>query len=154
LIAPFEHEGAARRLVHLLKYRGVSSFADMAAEALAPYVPHLPLVPVPRALTRRIRYGVDPARVLATALARRLDVPVVPALVPHLHRSPRAGRDHDKAVSLFAVRASPHPEFVLVDDVVTTGATMTAAVRSLGRERVRMAVAANTVSGVSRLSSP
>jgi predicted amidophosphoribosyltransferase len=137
-----------------LKYRGVTSFADLAAEALEPLVPRLPLVPVPRALTRRIRYGVDPAGVLASALARRLDVPVEPLLVPHLHRSRRAGRDHGKAVSLFTVRPSQCPEVVLVDDVVTTGATMAAAILSLGPERVRMAVAANTVSGVSRLSSP
>jgi predicted amidophosphoribosyltransferase len=154
LVSVFEHDGAAQRLMHLLKYRGVAEFAELAAQLLESRVPSLPLVPVPRAMTRRLKYGVDPARVIASRLGRRIGAPVVPALVAELHTRRRAGRDHRRAVRPFRARAMAYPEVVVVDDVVTTGATMAAAIEALGPERVRMAVAANSVSGVSSLPLP
>lgn len=154
MVAPFEHDGAARRLMHLLKYRGVDVFAAVVAEILETRVPSLPLVPVPRAMTRRLKYGVDPARVIATHLGRRIGSPVVPALVPALHSRRRAGRDHGLAVRPFRARSHPHPEVIVVDDVVTTGATMSAAISALGSNRVRMALAANSVPDMSSLPLP
>jgi len=152
LYAAFEHEGAAKTLVHHLKYRGVTVYAEVVADALESRVPALPLVPVPRAWSRRIRYGVDPANAIATALGRRIGVPVVPVLRPRLHTRRRAGDDHSRPVPDFSVRELGDPEVVVVDDVVTTGATIVAAACGLGRHRVRMAVAANVVSTVSSLS--
>lgn len=140
--------------MHLLKYRGIGDCAEMAAELLEQRVPRLPLVPVPRALTRRLKYGVEPARVIAEALAHRIGVPVTTALVPPLHRGRRAGRDHGRPVGPFRIRSLRYPEVVVVDDVVTTGATMAAGIEALGRERVRAAVAANNVPGLSRLPVP
>ena len=68
LVRPlYLHEGPIRSAVHALKYRG----ADRVAEVLAPFLTGLlpddtsALVPVPRALARTIRYGIDPGRVLA-----------------------------------------------------------------------------------------
>lgn len=154
LVAAFEHDGAAQRLMHLLKYRGVDEYADLAAQLLESRVPSLPLVPVPRAISRHLRYGVDPARVIASRLGRRIGAPVVSALVPFLHNGRRAGRDHRRPVRPFRARPLSYPEVIVVDDVVTTGATMAAAFAALGPERVRMAVAANSVSVVSSLSLP
>lgn len=153
LVAPFDHSGAARRLMHLLKYRGMLEFAELTAELLTARVSRLPLVPVPRALSRKVRYGVDPALAIARALGRRLDVPVLRALVPPLHTRRRAGHDHGVAVRPFRVRLMPKGQVIVVDDVVTTGATIGAAVEALGRERVRLAAAANSVVGVSSLSA-
>ena len=168
LIVAFEHTGPARTLVHHLKYRGITEYADLVASTLAPRLPRLPLVPVPRALTRRIRYGVDPAVVLASMLSKRLDVPVFPLLRAPVHSRRRAGGDHSRSVSGFKVRPleqSPRgrpleqssrgrtlPGRVLVvDDVVTTGATLLSAIASLGEDRVHAAVAANAVAQVSSL---
>ena len=153
-MAPFEHEATAQRLVHLLKYRGVTDFAELVAELLSSRVPALPLVPIPRALTRRLKYGVDPALVIARALGRRLKAPVTNVLLPQLHSSRRAGRDHGRPVPAFRLWRPPPAEVMVVDDVVTTGATMSAATAALGVDRVRIAVAANSVSSVSSLSSP
>lgn len=150
LVAAFEHTGAARELIHHLKYRGITSYADLVAEMLAPRLPPLPLVPVPRALTRRLRYGIDPAGWLARRLSLRTGGPVVHVLEAPWHRTRRAGGDHGPAVAAFRSAGALPDQLILVDDVVTTGETMAAAISSLGLERVRAAVAANSVPNVIR----
>lgn len=153
MVAAFQHEGAAKTLMHHLKYRGVVSFAELAAEILAPRVPRAPLVPIPRSLSRRIKYGVDPAREIAAALGRRLGVPVVQTLVSPIHTKRRAGRDHSRPVSPFHTRSPLRSPVVVVDDVVTTGATVLAAVNTLGVETVRTVVAANVVPEASNVAA-
>jgi predicted amidophosphoribosyltransferase len=154
VIAAFEHDDAARVLIHHLKYRGITDYADLVADVLTPRLPRLPLIPVPRALTRRVRYGVDGARVVASALARRLGVPVVDALGTPLHAPRRAGRDHARRVQPYRLRHEVPVECLIVDDVATTGATIMAAVAALGPERVRAAVTANLVPQASNVTSP
>jgi predicted amidophosphoribosyltransferase len=154
LVAAFEHSGPAPSLVHLLKYRGVVFFADYVAEALATRVPRLPLVPVPRAMSRRLRYGVDPALEIARRLAIRLEVPVWQILRPPIHARRRAGGDHSVPGSGFGVRRRPSSRVVLVDDVVTTGATIMSACDALGPDRVALAASANVVPAVSSLLAP
>lgn len=150
LLAGFEHSGAAKTLVHHLKYRGMTGYADLVAAMLAPRIPPLPLVPVPRALTRRLRYGIDPGRVLAQRVAGVTGAPLVPVLGAPVHTRRRAGSDHRRVVTPFRIDGPLPSALVLVDDVVTTGATLEAAIRSLGPERVRMAIAANAVAGARR----
>lgn len=151
VVAAFEHEGAAKALIHHLKYRGVTAVAELTAEVLWQRLPSVPLVPVPRALSRRLKYGVDPAREIASALARRMRVPVVSSLVPAVHTRRRAGRDHSRAVPPFRVRREPATPVILVDDVVTTGATVGAAVGALGADRVRLVAAASVVLATSNV---
>ncbi|MEE9178555.1 MAG: hypothetical protein V3U46_09010 [Acidimicrobiia bacterium] len=147
LVAAFEHSGPAKTLIHHFKYRGLAGYADLAASVLAERLPQLPLVPVPRARTRRIRYGIDPARALADRLAHHLGVPVLSLLQPPLHRQRRAGGDHSRGVTGFRLRHTPEGPVLVVDDVVTTGATMLSAITSIGENHVRAAVAANAVPG-------
>lgn len=152
VIAPFEHEGAARSLMHLLKYRGLTGYAQLVAEMLAERLPEVPLVPVPRAISRRVRYGVDPALVIARAISVRSGQPVVRALAAPLHSRRRAGGDHSLAPGPFRLRRRPSSPVIAVDDVVTTGSTLSAAVAALGDQSVTCAAAANLVSDVSSLS--
>jgi predicted amidophosphoribosyltransferase len=147
LIPAFEHTGAARELIHHLKYRGMTDYAELVAAVIAPRVPPLPLVPVPRALSRRLRYGIDPARVLANRLSTRTSAPVLPLFQPRLHTRRRAGGDHQRKVGLFRIRGPAPDSLLLVDDVVTTGATVEAAIRSLGQRRVVAVIAANAAAG-------
>jgi len=151
LVPAFEHSGAACQLIHHLKYRGVVGYADLVVEVVAPRVPTLPLTPIPRAWSRHLKYGVDPARLIARRLAARLGVPMVELLTPHLHTARRAGRDHTRRVGRFEVGSERIPEVVLVDDVFTTGATVLAALESLGADRVRAVVSANDASRGSNL---
>lgn len=154
LVAGFEHSGTAKTLVHHLKYRGVAHYAEMVAELLEPRLPRVPLVPIPRALSRKLRYGVDPAHVIATALARRLRVPVVEALAHPIHTPRRAGRDHSRRVRRFRKRLPLRFQVAIVDDVITTGATARAAVDAIGADLVCIVAAANVVAGMPTLGSP
>jgi predicted amidophosphoribosyltransferase len=151
LASAFEHVGAARDLIHHLKYRGVVYYAEMVADALEHRLPRIPIVPVPRALSRRLQYGVDPALILSRALSRRLGVPVISALAPPLHTRRRAGRDHAMPVGPFRSRRALRFPVLVADDVVTTGATALAAVKALGPDLVRAVTSANVVSEVSNL---
>jgi predicted amidophosphoribosyltransferase len=152
LVGAFEHVGPAKSLIHALKYRGVRGYERLVAKVLAPRLPRLPLVPTPRAMSRRVTYGVDAARVIATAIADELDVPVVDLLRSPVHSRKRAGTDHRQPVARFASGSGPRGPVILVDDVVTTGATLLAGAASLGT--VSMAVAANLVPEVSSLRDP
>jgi predicted amidophosphoribosyltransferase len=125
----------------------------MISDRLEERLPPLPLVPIPRAVSRRLRYGIDPALVIAQALAARSGSPVLQVLRRPWHSRRRAGGDHRRPVTGFRVSPFTAPEVIVVDDVVTTGSTLLAAVAALGPERVAMAVAANSALGVSTLST-
>jgi predicted amidophosphoribosyltransferase len=134
-VAGFVHEGAARRLVHALKYGAVVAAAEPLAEALARQIPGsvTALVPIPRARLRAFRYGIDPAAVLASAVGRRTGLPVIDALRPRWWWRSHAGRARDERSSLaFGVARVAVPRgAALVDDVLTTGATALAAAEAL-----------------------
>ena len=149
LVAAFEHAGVARELVHGLKYRGLTLFADLVVDIVAPRVPPLPVVPVPRTWSRQILYGVDPAREIGLRLARALDVPLLELLSPPIHARRRAGGDHSMPAPELRARRRPGGAFVLVDDVVTTGATVSSAARALAMGRLALVVAANAADMVS-----
>ncbi len=145
VIAGFEHSGPARLLAHHLKYRGLVGYARLVAAILAPRVPPCPLVPVPRSLSRRLRYGTDPALLLATFVSKETGNPVLRLLRAPLHVPRRAGGDHRREVRSPRLRKRTLEYVVLVDDVMTTGATLEAAVYAIGVGQVRAAVVANAV---------
>ncbi len=145
VFAPFTHEASARRLVHRLKYEGLTSAGEVLATAMARLVPSgaSALVPVPRAIVRKVRYGMDPAVTLARLVGARTGVPVVAALRPQLWWPAHAGSNRAaRRPPRFRSVASVPQDSVLIDDVLTTGATLDAAAEMLGLNRALTATRA------------
>ena len=134
--AAFHHSGAAASLIHHVKYRRCTGSADVLATAMTAVLrpDTAALVPVPRALVRRISHGIDPAAELAVAVHRRSGVPVQPVLRAPVLWSRHAGRprSHRSAIG-FSATWVPPGHIVLIDDVVTTGRTALSAARALQR---------------------
>ena len=149
LVAAFEHEGVARELVHGLKYRGMTSFADLVVETISHRVPPLPVVPVPRTWSRQLRYGIDPAREIGRRLARAKHVQLLDLLSAPLHAPRRAGGDHNRPPPDLKTAKALSGPVILVDDVVTTGATVRSAVMALGSERIALVFSATLADTVS-----
>lgn len=136
----FAYDGPAGAVVRALKFGGRSGLADAMGAQLAARAPAEWLagsvVPVPVHPDHRRRRGVDHTRVLATALARRIRQPFADCLVRGGDPSPQLGRSRAQRMlgplGVIEARAAPR-RVLLVDDVVTTGATIGACVAALRR---------------------
>lgn len=147
----FIHEEPIRSAVHALKYHGVDSIARRLAPWLAARLPGnaSALVPVPRSLMRRVRFGVDPGRLLAGRVAECAQLPVADVLRAPVHHRSQLRLRRSEGLR-FRLAALPPSGSVLIDDVLTTGATLSAAAAacrgriSEGLTLTRSPVAAST----------
>ena len=140
--APYRYEFPLIELIHLLKYSGEISTARILgtllgrrlAERGRPAVDAI--VPVPLFPAREARRGYNQAREIAVFAASQLRLPVMTRLARRVRdtaeqaKLPAAER-HDNLKNAFALRATPPPRIAIVDDVLTTGATVDALARAL-----------------------
>jgi ComF family protein len=136
-IAAFAHDGMLRRSLQRLKYGGSGRIAVPLALAAAPALEaltracgSLPLIPVPVHAARLRQRGYNQAGLLADALGAVAGLPVLDIL----ERRRATARQHGlgKAARLRNLRGAfslrngtqPPPRLILVDDILTTSATL------------------------------
>lgn len=148
LRTPFRFEGDARRALLEAKFRGVTAHLSPLAQAAAEVIPSAwrfeVVVGVPLARGRERRRGYNQAAILAREVGEVTGTRVRANLVRRVRSTPpqaglsaeRRARNLDGA---FAVRGVPPEGVLVVDDVTTTGSTLStvaAALRAAGATRV------------------
>jgi ComF family protein len=139
--APFEHSGPVARAIHRFKYEDLPQLALPLAAlwAGAPPWPVAPtaVVPVPLHARRYQERGFDQAFLLAAALAAQVRLPLRGGLLRRVQETRRqvglsdAQRVDNLAQAFWAAPQAAGAHVLLVDDVLTTGATADAAARAL-----------------------
>ncbi len=153
-VAASPFDGVAREVVHGLKYARRLALAGVAADAMLGALPSYEgvdaIVPVPAGPWRWRWRGFDPAEEIAWALGERTGLPVLDCLRRAQGRRQVGRRRSDRLADPPIVRARMDcpREVIVVDDVWTTGATLTACTRALregGSRRVISLTLARTV---------
>lgn len=150
------YEGTLRQLVHLFKYGKMqplaSGFGDMLARALPRELAVDVVVPMPLHWWKRWQRGFNQSELLAREVARRWNAPVRNAARRKKNTTAQAGLTNAKrranVQGAFEIRGRLDGKHVLlVDDVMTTGATASACGRALkraGAARVTLLTLART----------
>lgn len=140
------YDGVSRRAIWALKYGGQRRLAEPLGDLLAGLVGHVPVgadlvVPIPLHATRRRRRGYNQAELLASRCAAALGLEMRADVVRRVRETPPqvglgavARRDNVAGAFALAHGMAPHVvgrHVLLIDDVRTTGATMSAAAAPL-----------------------
>jgi ComF family protein len=158
VMAALPFDGVARQVVHGLKYRNRRSVARLVAGLMVRRL-RLGTVDVvtwaPTSGARARRRGYDQAELLARAVAAQMGVPCR-RLLYRSHGAEQTG--HSRAERLRgpafrARRSHSRLRVLLIDDVVTTGATLAAAREALLRAGVGTVVCAAAAATPSALQS-
>jgi predicted amidophosphoribosyltransferase len=157
VLTAFAYEAAGAQLVRRAKFDGRGDALECVAARLAARLAALRfdgIVPVPRHVKRIKSQGGDPAHALARRTARLLGVALWDRVLwrtrptpPQTELAPRARRSNVAGSFAAAPGALAGRRVLLLDDVVTTGATIAEAARALLVARPRallLAAAAGT----------
>jgi competence protein ComFC len=138
--APLRYEGVGKRIVHALKYAG---YLRVVEKLMVPMMREVltgdfdVVVPVPLHRSRLRRRGFNQAELMARSLAEKIKTPVSDRL-----EAVRRTRDQVELSAVgrranvegaFRMRGAVRGRALLVDDVFTTGATLSACAGALRR---------------------
>jgi ComF family protein len=141
------YDGVLRELIHLYKYGKVKTLARPLSGLLAQALPRDEAfdasVPVPLYWRRRLQRGFNQAELLARGLASRTGIPVVRALGRLRPTPTQAGLSNSarrqNVSKAFRSQNVQGERILLIDDVMTTGATASScalALKQAGAKRV------------------
>ena len=152
-ISPLYYKGAVRKSLLKFKFRGMAAFADVYGRILADCIRENPDIGydiiswVPLSGKRKRSRGYDQAMLLALATALNLeDVAVETLIKPHdvQAQSELSGKE-ERSANISGAYIAADPELIagkcvlLIDDIVTTGSTLSECARvllSAGAKRV------------------
>ena len=156
-VAAFAYEGVARELVARVKYRNERAAvrwlgAQLARCCAGVPVPFAAVTWIPASARRRTARGIDHGALLARAVAIELNRKPERLLLRDggEPQTGRAAEERRAGPNLRAVGPVAGRSVLIVDDVVTTGATLASAARVLRRCGAREVIAAT----VARTPSP
>jgi ComF family protein len=142
------YEGSLRSLIHLFKYSGMKPLARPLGQYLERAMPvdesFDAVVPVPLHWRKKWDRGFNQSEMLARFLARRRGMPMLNALRRKRATATQAGLAsagrRRNVAGAFVLRAKTRPDpklagkkILLIDDVMTTGATASACASVLKR---------------------
>lgn len=152
-------EETVRRLIHSLKYRNNSAIAGLLGEMLAERlkgagsdVRNTVIVPIPLHKRKKHQRGYNQAELIADVIGGHLGIPVIHDAVSRIRpNKPQSGMaDHGERISNVRGIFAPGPDIALitgktvivVDDILTSGATMSEVTRILWKNGARKCVRA------------
>ena len=151
--AAFHYGDISRDLIHLMKFRGRIDIAKevgvRAADRLKSLYSESELagvVPVPLHPVRVRERGYDQSLVIAESVAQALSVPLISNIIRRTRNTPPQSRlsDVERISNLKdAFSASPADSgaisgtFLLVDDVIHTGATVMGCIKTLAKSGIK-----------------
>ncbi len=158
---------AARRLLHCFKYEGLAEAGETAVGLFSRFLERrrrlfdvifggAAVLPVPMHFYREARRGFNQAEMLAEAASRALGLRRSPAILRRRFLwtaqarlpSDSPKRRENARGSVYAAAGAVSPRFVvLVDDVMTTGATLSECARVLRRAGARRVTALTLLRG-------
>lgn len=145
VIAAMQYTGPTRHLIASLKYEGVYQVAEVCAKLIyysAAIPVHDLIVPVPLHPNRLFRRGFNQAEAVATELGKLTSAPCLDALQRTRHLAPQAQvKDRQERLTrlggsfvvdvTYREQLNAATSILLVDDVFTTGATLSACAEAL-----------------------
>lgn len=162
---PFWYKGTVlRRAVYRLKMSNMKTNTDLFASMICnhimirlgeidPKTQFDVITYVPRSIDQKNEFGVDQSEFLAKRMSKMLDIPCEPLLIrvggkqqKRLHSKERIENVKESFAPL--PKAENYKNVLLVDDVITTGATVTRCAQMLkmaGVKNVSVAAIAKTV---------
>jgi competence protein ComFC len=161
LLAVFEYDGVAVSALYAMKFVGDRNFPKLCAFYLADEIGDYgvnfdALVAVPMGKKRRRKRGYNQAEVFARYISRFTDIPVINGIIERVgeieqHKLTASERRVNAEAAYRLIKQPPErapvimgKRILLVDDVCTTGATLTACAKllfSAGAKSVSAAVA-------------
>jgi ComF family protein len=138
------YEGTLRKLIHVFKFEGVRTLQRPLGSLLAQVLPREmsfdAIVPMPLHWRRRWERGFNQSELLAREIARRWQTPVQNPVRRRKATAPQAGltssQRRKNVQGAFEAKQGcrlDRMHILLIDDVLTTGATASACARALKR---------------------